>query len=730
MTAEELFALQNEESDNVSAEDIIKLQDQKEPTLEEKYVTPITSALAPIGSAVEPLLDIAGKAGAVVGRGINQAYNEPDLISKPGAFLGGAKEEMMHTGITPESSMTNIAMKYPEMHRPFFQQEMEVFKNSPFAQQLAQQFPNISNQLKNVQYGHVMGGMGDVALQGLGAKGLATGIGAFGSVLEAGAESRALKNIGKIIELRTSAPQEYQRLVDSGQMEELKRLAYRDPMLLNQPKKVLDYLQGGLDDTTTSRGAKDATRRFGGQLEDASSEQKNLINSISSNPELDANVDLNQVSAQAKGSLGQNFGRGSDFSSTEIPYAQKQIDKSLDLRSVKEGILSDINQGRRASGVSSFQTESKIPKNIGSTSGPSTENLATGLSPEEGIQSNILAGGQNTEIPNNSIPKQSLSGGDSYFSSKKAAGIIDQDPTVGYKYHTAQEYIDDIYKKNIVSLSEAEDMKRRMNKQITDLVQDRLAGGEYNKATDVGISEAKKAIQVQIDDIMKKTLGDAKFQEYLARERDLSNYQNFQDVFKNARARNIDNLGKYIPVGNEQRGTLRTALNAGQDMYQRNMAGINMSLAQDKPFSSVNYTPENVVVPSATAQLMMRKGFVENLADFEIPRSADEILKNKQLVLAKIAQSTNDPRAVAVLEDVLNKHPDKLGSALPALIANPAMTNLFKVNKYQSWVNGRILDPMEQQKAYKEVTDRKISNTEKSILWDGLNRDGSFPESF
>lgn len=152
-------------------------------------------------------------------------------------------------------------------------------------------------------------------------------------------------------------------------------------------------------------------------------------------------------------------------------------------------------------------------------------------------------------------------------------------------------------------------------------------------------------------------------------------------------------------------------------------------LPQDQPMQ-VGRIPQSVNVPTPQQQLMMKKGFVENLADFEIPRSADEIIKNKQLVLAKIAQATNDPRAVAVLEDVLNKHPDKLGSALPALIANPAMTNLFKVNKYQSWVNGRILDPMEVQKAYKEVTDRKMSNTEKSILWDGLNRDGSFPESF
>jgi len=137
-----------------------------------------------------------------------------------------------------------------------------------------------------------------------------------------------------------------------------------------------------------------------------------------------------------------------------------------------------------------------------------------------------------------------------------------------------------------------------------------------------------------------------------------------------------------------------------------------------------------VNVPNIQQQLLMQKPLVENLADFEIPRTSNEILKNKRLVLAKIAQVTNDPNIVNLLDDAFNKHPDKLADILPALIANPAFTNVFRANKYQSWVNGKILDPMEIQKAYKDVNSRQISNTQKIILQDGLNRDGSFPESF
>lgn len=150
-------------------------------------------------------------------------------------------------------------------------------------------------------------------------------------------------------------------------------------------------------------------------------------------------------------------------------------------------------------------------------------------------------------------------------------------------------------------------------------------------------------------------------------------------------------------------------------------------LPQNEPMQ-VGRIPQSVNSPTPQQQLMMRKGFVENLAEFKVPRTVDGILGNKDLVLAKLAQVTNDPKIVDTLRDSLNMHPELLKDTLPAL--QMQFPQIFQPNKYMSWSNGKILDPMEAQKAYKDVNSRQISNTQKIMLQDGLNRDGSFPESF
>jgi hypothetical protein len=195
-------------------------------------------------------------------------------------------------------------------------------------------------------------------------------------------------------------------------------------------------------------------------------------------------------------------------------------------------------------------------------------------------------------------------------------------------------------------------------------------------------------------------------------------------------------------------GAMRGAATGVRETIPGRLAGLQQSLANKvSPVTNIpvagaipavstglsrdqGRTPQSVVPPDMLQAHFLSKGLIENLADYEIPRSANEILDNKRLVLAKVAQATNDPNTVNMLEDALNKHPNKLSKLLPLLIANPATSGLFRINKYASWVDGKILDPMEVQKAYKEVNDRQISNTEKIMLQDGLNKDGSFPESF
>jgi hypothetical protein len=134
-------------------------------------------------------------------------------------------------------------------------------------------------------------------------------------------------------------------------------------------------------------------------------------------------------------------------------------------------------------------------------------------------------------------------------------------------------------------------------------------------------------------------------------------------------------------------------------------------------------------IPTTQQQLMMRKAFVENLAEFKIPRTVKEIFANKELVLAKIAQVTNNPKIVDGLRDSMNMEPDLFKNTLPALIMQ--FPQVFKPNRFPSWSNGKLLDPMDVQVALKELAARQgLSNTERMIINNGLLRDGSFPESF
>lgn len=156
---------------------------------------------------------------------------------------------------------------------------------------------------------------------------------------------------------------------------------------------------------------------------------------------------------------------------------------------------------------------------------------------------------------------------------------------------------------------------------------------------------------------------------------------------------------------------------------------------QNLPSNNQGRAPQSVNVPSIQQQMMMRRNLVENLADFEIPRSSKDILNNKELVFAKVAQATNDPQILDGLKDALDKHPEKLKTVLPVMVTQ--FPNIFSADKYNR-VDGRIFhpDPMMQEKlrsdAKMDIEAKKgqMSNTERIMLLNGINRDGSLPDSF
>lgn len=149
--------------------------------------------------------------------------------------------------------------------------------------------------------------------------------------------------------------------------------------------------------------------------------------------------------------------------------------------------------------------------------------------------------------------------------------------------------------------------------------------------------------------------------------------------------------------------------------------------------TGVSRQPQSI--PNEFEAMVMRRGLVQNIADYEIPRSSKEILSNKDIAFAKVAQVENDPNILSGLKDALDKHPEKLKTILPVLVTQ--FPNLFTADKYNR-VDGRIFhpDPMIQEKlkmdAKRDIDARKdgMTNTERIMLMNGLNRDGSLPDTF
>ena len=278
------------------------------------------------------------------------------------------------------------------------------------------------------------------------------------------------------------------------------------------------------------------------------------------------------------------------------------------------------------------------------------------------------------------------------------------------------------------------------------------------------LTASHKAIWDQIDNhIDDVALTDPDVSAFARQNSDMSDLLNAEEMLGGARQQSImsPNLidigagagigyGLGTAVGSPQYGAfigggigamrgaateVRTTIPARIGSAQQSLANKISPITQvqtGNPMANMTATIRSI--PTQQEQYMMRRGLVENLADFQVPRSASAILSNKDMVFAKVAQATNDPAILEGLKESLSKHPDKLKSILPVLVMQ--FPQLFEADKYNR-VDGRIFhpDPMMQEKlrndAKNEVESRrdKMTNTERIMILRGLNMDGSLPES-
>lgn len=117
--------------------------------------------------------------------------------------------------------------------------------------------------------------------------------------------------------------------------------------------------------------------------------------------------------------------------------------------------------------------------------------------------------------------------------------------------------------------------------------------------------------------------------------------------------------------------------------------------------------------PQSLPEQLVRKPF---------PRTSQGVVENRDFILAKVAQQA--PEMFDPIRDVIDFEPEKIPEVMPALMT--AAPHLFEFDKFNRW-DGKIYDPKAKELARKEIMgDDNMSNTEKALLMNRLNKTGEY----
>jgi hypothetical protein len=324
---------------------------------------------------------------------------------------------------------------------------------------------------------------------------------------------------------------------------------------------------------------------------------------------------------------------------------------------------------------------------------------------------------------------------------------------------------------NIATVDELIELKRNVADYVYEL--------KKSGATDTVLGANKKAVYEKIwqaiDDNINTTLG--KDHPFVKTNKEISNLYNAQEGIKTAKVERIQTpsipetiigsgimagVGAATGVNPLFAASIYPTMRYGTKALESGIPALKargLDIASDIIYSPVQkglplqYSPEvripGIAAMSAGEQLsqqegrapqsiptpeqaqFMGKGLVEVLADYQIPRDTKQILNNKQAVLAKVAQVTDNPQIVNMLRDGLEKHPDKLEPVVQMISLQ--FPDLFESDIYNR-VNGKIFhpDPMVKQQMIekakaKVLNNGELTNTQKMMILNGLHKDGSLP---
>lgn len=143
--------------------------------------------------------------------------------------------------------------------------------------------------------------------------------------------------------------------------------------------------------------------------------------------------------------------------------------------------------------------------------------------------------------------------------------------------------------------------------------------------------------------------------------------------------------------------------------------------AQQAPGVIIRQQLNDEQIPSAGPQASIPRRLQNlpmELIKTPLPRSTEELMKNKNFVLAKIAQEA--PSMFGAIKDVMENQPDKL----PALASMAAqqVPQLFEADKYNSF-DGVIMDPKMKIMAMDDVRGNdSLSSIEKAKMFKKIQK--------
>lgn len=243
-------------------------------------------------------------------------------------------------------------------------------------------------------------------------------------------------------------------------------------------------------------------------------------------------------------------------------------------------------------------------------------------------------------------------------------------------------YMDLIDKQNLRPVGYSSDIRRQGNQLMSAVGNETPQEMGSAQAAGSALETAGRNAQEQVMGMAPQISKDM----FDIRNKEIATNINVRDLLNKQRTSPQNKLS--VPVGEPVRGVSREL----------------MSLYPEYAAPYVKRAQQSTLNTGARGMDAIKYSLPMQLVKFQIPRNSNEIMANKDAVIAKIAQMSNNPEIVDMLKDAVIDHPEKLPKVLPALILK--YPDLFEPDDYNR-VDGKIFDPQLKQKALNDLQNNK-----------------------